>query len=66
MESLGMLFEFRKGNIIRQEGNIFIYFNRVVEIWIESSDFMLDESDVVDIIELLELDNGILFQAFEE
>lgn len=66
MESLGMLPELRKGNIIRQEGNTLIYLNRVVETWIESSDFMPDESDVVDITELLELDNGILFQAFEE
>ena len=52
-----------KGNIIRREGDNLIYFNRAVETWIDSDEFIPDESKVIDIDELAELDNGILLDS---
>lgn len=66
IESLGMLTKLQQGNIIRKEGNKLIYLNRATETWIDSNDFMPDESKVIDIDELRELDNDILFQSLEE
>ena len=52
-----------KENIIRREGDNLIYFNRAVETWIDSDEFIPDESKVIDIDELAELDNGILLDS---
>ena len=66
IESLEMLPKLQKGNVVRKEGGKLIYLNRAVETWIDSKDFMPDETKVVDIEELLDLDNGILLQSLSE
>ena len=37
--------------------------NRAVEMWIDSKDFQPDETKVVEIEELLDLNNRVLFQS---
>lgn len=59
LKSSGMLPEHQKWNIIRKEGDTFIYLNRTMETWIDSNDFMPDESDIIDITQLLKLDKGM-------
>ena len=65
IELLGMLPNLLKGNVLRQEGDKLIYLNRAVDPWIDSDEFMPDESTVVSLEELAELDNGILFDSLD-
>ena len=65
IELLGMLPNLLKGNVLRQEGDKLIYLNRAVDTWIDSGEFMPDESTVVSLEELAELDNGILFDSLD-
>lgn len=66
IELLGMLPNLQQGNVIRKEGDNLIYLNRAVETWIDSKDFQPDETKVVGIEELLDLNNGVLFQSLNE
>lgn len=65
IELLGMLPNLLKGNVLRQEGDKLIYLNRAVDTWIDSDEFMPDESTVVSLEELAGLDNGILFDSLD-
>jgi hypothetical protein len=68
MELLGMVPGLVKGNVIQKEGDnlVSVYLNRAVEVLIYRNDTLVDESAIIDIDELLNLDNDVLLQSIEE
>ena len=57
---------FNKGTSSEKKGDNLVYLNRAVETWIDLKDFQPDETKVVEIEELLDLNNGVLFQSLNE
>ena len=66
IELLRMLPNLLKGNVLRQEGDKLIYLNRAVHVWIDSDEFMPDESKVVSLEKLAKVDNNILLDSLDK
>lgn len=66
IEMLGMIPVLEKGNVIKKYGDRLVYLNRDVEILLNRiEDCPVDETQIIDIDDILDIDNDVFLQSVE-
>lgn len=67
IEMLGMIPVLEKGNVIKKYGDRLVYLNRDVEILLNRiEDCPVDETQIIDIDDILDIDNDVFLQSVEQ